>query len=179
MSIKLSILIPFSTNHIPHLDSLMTTLKPQLVDEVEVITDGSMEYNIGVKRQKMLELAKGDYIVFIDADDHISNYYVSYILNALQSNPDCVGISGIYTTNNTNLEFWHISKDYGYWHTKDGVYLRTPNHISPVRRELALQAGFPEIERGEDAEYSRRLYPLLKTEVKISGNLYHYDYWIK
>jgi len=99
------------------------------------------------------------------------------ILEAIQSNSDCIGISGIITTNGRDQRQWHISKEYGHWHTApDGTYLRTPNHISPVKRELALQAGFPEIPFGEDAEYSRRLLPLLKTETIIKENIYHYKY---
>ena len=71
---------------------------------------------------------------------------------------------------------WHISKDFGFWYEQRGVYYRTPNHISPVKRELALLAGFPEIAFSEDAEYSKRLLPHLKTEVKIPGILYYYRY---
>ena len=63
------------------------------------------------------------------------------------------------------------------WHQSGGIYYRTPNHISPVKRELALQAGFPEIAFGEDHEYSKRLLPLLKTETIIKENLYHYDFY--
>jgi hypothetical protein len=48
-----------------------------------------------------------------------------------------------------------------------------------VRRELALQAGFPEVAFAEDYEYSMRLLPLLKTEVLITEPMYHYDYWNK
>jgi hypothetical protein len=56
------------------------------------------------------------------------------------------------------------------------VYFRTPNHISPVRRELALQAGFPDVTYAEDREYSKRLLPLCKNEAKIKGSIYHYKY---
>jgi len=151
-----------------------------LLGYIEIISDDSMDYNIGTKRNKLLQQAKGEYIVFIDDDDQISHDYVSKILQACKSGFDCIGISGIITTNGSDKRQWHISKDYGRWYTgNDGTYFRTPNHISPVKRELALQAGFPEISFGEDAEYSRRLLPLLKTETKVEGNIYHYDYWQK
>lgn len=146
--------------------------------EVEVISDNSMAYNIGVKRNKLIGLAKGEYIVFIDDDDHISPDYVRLILEACETGTDCIGINGIITTNGLDKRQWFISKEYGRWFTgADGTYFRTPNHISPVKRELALQAGFPEISFGEDAEYSRRLLPLLRTETIISQPLYHYDFW--
>ncbi len=143
---------------------------------VEVISDDSMGYNIGTKRNKLLQQAKGEYIVFIDDDDTISPDYISKILEATTTNPNCIGISGLITTNGTDKRQWHISKDFGSWHESNKVYYRTPNHISPVRRELALQVGFPEIAHGEDYAYSMRLLPLLKSEVVVSGNLYFYNY---
>lgn len=144
---------------------------------VEIISNLHETDNVGKKRNDLLSHAKGDYIVFIDSDDTIAHSYVSEILKAIESGPDCVGINGIITTNDKDQRQWFISKEYKRWYTgKDGIYYRTPNHISPVRRELALQAGFPEIAHGEDAEYSRRLYPLLHNEVIIETPLYHYKF---
>lgn len=143
---------------------------------VEVLWDDSMDYNIGVKRNKLLERALGEYVAFVDDDDTVDVRYVAKILEAIKTKPDCVGISGVITTNGAKLRRWHISREYERWFEAGGVYYRTPNHISPVKRELALQAGFPEIAHGEDYEYSMRLLPLLKTEVRVVGNLYHYRF---
>lgn len=189
MDIKLSILIATMPHRKQVFLSLMGFLNDQiyskpdshqniyLLHPVEIISDSSLDYSIGIKRNKLLQMANGEYVVYIDDDDEITSNYVSLILEACKSGADCIGISGIITTNGHDKRQWHISKEYGHWHTApDGTYLRTPNHISPVKRELALQAGFPEIAFGEDAEYSRRLLPLLKTEVKIEQNIYHYKY---
>lgn len=162
--------------HLEKLAELRQILDPQLTPEVEVITDHSMSYNIGTKRNKLLSLACGKYIVMIDADDIISTDYVEKILQACKSNCDCIGISGVITTNGRNEMQWHISKDYMGWFERKNIYYRTPNHISPVKRELALAAGFPEIAFAEDHEYSMRLLPMLKTEIKIQGILYYYQY---
>jgi len=35
---------------------------------------------------------------------------------------------------------------------------------------------FPDQSNAEDREYSSRLNPFLKTEVKIDKSIYHYDY---
>lgn len=160
-------------------EELMLELSFQTVhfqDLVEIVTDDSLSYNIGAKRNRLLKKAMGDYVVFIDDDDHVHANYVELILNATETNPDCIGISGWITTNGQKEKNWHISKDFGRWFERNNVYYRTPNHISPVKRELALIAGFPEIPHGEDAEYSKRLLPMLKTEVKIKEQLYHYDF---
>lgn len=143
---------------------------------VEILVDSSMDYNIGVKRNKLLERSKGKYIVFVDDDDEVAPNYLKQICLATLHNPDCIGINGRISTDGVNQRQWRISKEYGSWYERNGVYYRTPNHISPVRRELALQAGFPEIAFGEDHGYSMRLLPLLKSEVIIPGNLYFYKY---
>lgn len=178
---KLSILIATMPHRQKMFSDLRYALETQVLlykyeNNVEIIYDASMNYNIGTKRNKLLELAKGDYIVFADDDDSVSGNYINEIMNATRSGCDCIGISGTITFNGTNRRQWHISKKYKRWHELNSIYYRTPNHISPVRRELALQAGFPEIAFGEDYEYSRRLFPLLKTEVVIPGDLYEYRY---
>lgn len=180
MEITLSILIATMPIRVVKLNSLWKMLEANGLNfpDVEVIVDNSMEYNIGTKRNKLLERATGDYITYIDDDDQIPSNYVQLILDACKLGSDCVGINGTITTNGHDLRKWFISREYGSWYTgAEGTYYRTPNHISPVKRELALQSGFPEISFGEDAEYSRRLLPLLKNETIITQPIYHYDYY--
>jgi glycosyltransferase involved in cell wall biosynthesis len=180
--LTLSILIATLPARLQKLDNLMIEVNRQCnpyPDQIEILIDPRIDINIGQKRNSLLQKAKGEYIVYIDDDDHIFPNYIWSIMQACSIGSDCIGISGIITTNGKNGKQWHISKEYKTWHTANGIYYRTPNHISPVKRELALQAGFPEIRFGEDAEYSRRLYPLLKTETIIKGNIYHYDFYDK
>lgn len=150
------------------------SLELQANEGLEILTDSSMAYNIGTKRNKLLQQARGEYVVFCDDDDLVTPDYVGKIFSGMGA--DCIGISGIMTVDGRDLRQWHISREYGSWHEKDGVFLRTPNHISPVRREIALKVGFPDIEHGEDYAYSMGLLPLLKTENKVEGNIYHYKY---
>ena len=179
MALTLSILIATIPSRLDQLDTLMIEVNKQcnpFIDQIEILIDPRIDINIGQKRNSLLQKSKGEYIVFIDDDDHIMPNYVWAIMQACSIGNDCIGISGIITTNGRNLRQWHISKEYGKWFESGTIYYRTPNHISPVKRELALQAGFPDIAFGEDYEYSKRLFPLLKTETIIKGNLYHYDY---
>lgn len=176
--IRLTILIATMPSRKEVFARLLNVLDGQLPMNgcVEILWDDSMDYNRGIKRNKLLARANGDYVVFIDDDDMVCKSYVRLILRAIESNPDAVGISGLITTNGKNPMQWHISKDYKCWHTKDKVYYRTPNHISPIRREIAQKAKFPDIHTAEDYEYSLRVLPLIKTEVKIRGNIYTYAY---
>lgn len=177
MALKLSILIPTTTSREKVIRGLLRNLNRQIAKyptEVELLINGHETDNVGKKRNDLLMQAKGTHCVFIDSDDQVSSDYVKLILKALKSDPDCVGISGIITTNGKNARQWHISKEYGTWYTKGRVYMRTPNHISPIRTELARKVMFPEISHGEDAVFSRNIHPLLKSEVIIKGNIYHY-----
>lgn len=183
MEVALSILIPTMPSRSESLKRLLSILGPQIIGnapvDLEINRDMQIfgnELNIGRKRNEMLKSARGEYIVFIDDDDEISPNYVSLILKAIESKPDCVAINGTITTNGNDERKWLISKQYSRWFTKNGIYYRTPNHISPVRRELALKAGFPEIVHGEDYIYSMRLLPMLKTETRIEEPIYKYLY---
>ena len=181
--IKLSILIATTSARSEKIKPLLAELQRQIFDRnrdnvVELIINANESDSIGKKRNDLLQMAKGQMVVFIDSDDMISRSYVTKILVIIDCCPnvDCIGINGIITTNGQNKRQWFISKDYGSWYEWDGVYYRTPNHISPIRRELALIAGFPETSFGEDAEYSRRVLHLLKNEEKITEPMYFYNY---
>lgn len=180
MEIALSILIPTTSARKEIIKPLLAELERQMSKkpgQVELIINEHETDCVGKKRNDLLLAAKGDYVVFIDSDDKIAPTYILVILCAIECEaPDCIGINGHMTTNGKNPVKWYISKEYKTWHTKDGVYLRTPNHISPVKREIALKAMFPEISFGEDHAYSMRILPFLQTESIISAPLYHYDY---
>jgi Glycosyl transferase family 2 len=144
-----------------------------------IIAKDNRTISTGAKRNLLLRLAKNDYVVSIDDDDYVYPYYVEEILKATQSNPDCVGTRGIYTNDGNQSTEWRLSKDYPNETISENgrhIYLRTTNHISPVKRLLALKAGYPDKSNAEDKEYSLRLNPLLKTEVHIQKVMYHYRY---
>ena len=49
-------------------------------------------------------------------------------------------------------------------------------HFNPVRRDLALSVGFPDIRFGEDKEYSDEVSKLCMNEYLIEQPLWHYRY---
>lgn len=177
---RLSILICTLTNRQNLLERLLKVIGKQDCKEIEILVesdDGQM--TIGAKRNKLLHRSTGDYIAFIDDDDLVSENYVSKILKALKSNPDCCGIEGTIHNEKKgwSRKFIHSIK-YNKWYDKnDGTnitYFRCPNHLSPVKRQLALATMFPEKDSGEDRDYSMRLRPLIKVESYIKGSIYSY-----
>ena len=109
---RLSIIIPYYNTE-KFTDELLAVLEPQITRDCEVILvdDGSDEpyvpyqedwvrvfrhkENKGVSAARNLGLkkAKGDYIVFIDSDDLVTDDYIEQIFHAIESNPDTVYIS--------------------------------------------------------------------------------------
>lgn len=176
---ELSICICTTSTRSEIIKPLLETISKQIVgydDMVEVLIDHHETNSVGQKRNDLLRLAKGKYVVAIDSDDEIADNYIYLVLQAIKSDADCIGICGWITTNGHNKRDWFISKAFINWHERDYKYYRTPNHISPIKRELALKAMFPEIRFGEDFEFSMRVLPYLKTEVQIIQPIYHYKY---
>ena len=175
MSKRLSILTATMHERNGIFRNIAKVLKAQSTPEVEMlaICDNG-ELSVGAKRNQLLEAAKGDYVCFVDDDDMISPFYTFGILSAIKDNPDCVGIEGIITSNGVGPKKFVHSVQYVDWFEKDDVYYRCPNHLNPIKREIALDTKFPEIYCGEDRDFSYRLAGKLKTEVYIKGPIYFY-----
>lgn len=181
--ILLSILICTIPSRQDMFKSLLANVQEQIFcskykGQVEIWHDDSINITTGAKRNILLEKANGQFSVFIDDDDLVSNDYIEKIVSCIENNPemDCIGIKGQIITNGNDIKEWEISKDFGRWFEDEKKYYRTPNHISPIRTALCLKVKFPDITIGEDSDFSKRIHPLLKTESKIDSHLYFYRY---
>jgi glycosyltransferase involved in cell wall biosynthesis len=175
MNKRLSILTVTMESRQAVFQNLARALKAQSNPQIEMLAnvdDGAK--SIGQKRNELLEAAKGDYVVFVDDDDMVSPYYTQGILKAIETNPDCVGIEGIITVECLGPKKFIHSVQYQDWFEENDVYYRCPNHLNPIKREIALDTKFPELYYHEDREFSFRLKGKLKTEVYIKGPLYYY-----
>lgn len=151
--------------------------------EVEILVNSDdKKSSTGSKRNELVGRAKGKYIVFIDDDDWVSDCYVSEFLKAFESNADCIAINGVMTTNGEKEVKWNLSKDNDnvtIWKGTKYRYLRKTNHITAVKRELALLAPFPDKSNAEDKAYSDAVNKYLKTEYVIEKPMYHYRFSTK
>jgi hypothetical protein len=175
------ILVPTMPHRKDLLDRLLAVLSPQMVDGVTFMTDDGPG-SIGVKRQRMVENSTGQYVAFVDDDDMISADYVSRILPCLAKSPDCVGITMHVKIDGRDWSPSPIFKHslqfrFNYhWQGQD----RTPHHLCPLKREMALKSRFSDKMWGEDYDFAMGLLPHLKTE-EWSGDdpLYFYEYLSK
>lgn len=145
--------------------------------EIRHLSDNKV-MTIGTKRQQLLTEARGQYVAFIDDDDSISEKYVELVLSALQAFPGATHCSlkgQIVMPGHPPQEFEHSTR-YTAWETVNGKHLRTPNHLNTVRRDLALNAGYPAVSWGEDKAFSDRLAQAqcLNLEAYIEPVLYFY-----
>lgn len=173
---KLSVLICT----LPSRYRLLRDLKSSIVQQtngfdIEILTDDG-KGSIGAKRQRLLLASTGDYVTFIDDDDDINPQYIKLIFAHLGT-CDVIGFEGEITTNGRNKKRFTISKEHPY-EEKGGVYYRHNNHLSPIRREIALAVGYKDISFGEDFDYAIRLKEsgLIKTEKYIYTPMYFYRY---
>lgn len=169
MSIRFSIIIP-CYNAEPYIHELLECLDKQMTDEAEVILidDGSKKplklkkdypwishfsrqknQGISVARNKGLELAKGEIINFLDADDMVSDNFISYILSRIDEEWDYMDLS------------WKSLEDDHFWFklNSDRDSLSNPSASTRVfRRSFIGDTRFPEKkDASEDEHFTRHL----------------------
>jgi glycosyltransferase involved in cell wall biosynthesis len=177
---RLSILICSLACRAEMLARLMARLSPQLTTDVEVIREiDNGEMTIGDKRNKLLDRATGDYVSMIDDDDLVADDYIPRILSALENNPDCVGFRSARYLNGERIgtcTYSLQSKRMIEQFDKDGQrqFVRTPGHLTPIKREHVLATRFMPWCTGEDRDMEKRILPRLKTESFIDAELYDY-----
>ena len=185
---RLSILICSLPDRKTYLKRLKNCLKPQLRNEVEILVDFADrgEKTVGQKRNDLLKQSTGEYVCFIDDDDFVSDNYVEKIIKATDSKPDVVGFNTIImfdgvhprkVKNTLGNEKWTHDIGKVPWDMTQHpiIYYRSPGHLTPVKREIALQISFPSINDQEDKFYAYGVSNQCKEEVYIDDYLYFYD----
>lgn len=180
---RLSILICTLVGREEKLDRLLSCLRQQKTNDIEILVESDNgENSTGFKRNKLIERAKGDYICFIDDDDLVSSNYVSRILSSLSSDPDCVGfkVDKIDETSVTTMQLikslMTFKTGYFWSYVNDEIptQLMIPDHLTPIKREYALKCKFKDISKAEDTFYSFEILKYLNTEIFIDEVLYYY-----
>lgn len=144
-----------------------------------IFEEDEKQMSIGAKRQKLLDRVKSDYMVYFDSDDFPKEGYVSKIMKALESQPDCVGFKIAMTTDGAKPETCIHSLSNPEW-THDGKnYLRNVTHFNPIKTSIAKHVGFKDIRFGEDKIYSDAVSKLCKQEVFVDDYLFNYRYSTK
>jgi len=178
---RLSILMPAMAdrNWVSLADKLHT--QAAACKGVEFLLDvDSGKVTSGIKRQRLAESARGDYIAFVDDDDDVSDDYAASLLSRLTYKPDVVTFDLEQTTNGVpkNTQSFGLSHTEGT-RTSDGMQLMQANHLCAWRRDLALSVAWdPRLGYADDQIWYRPLLGSIETakESHIPRVLYRYDF---
>jgi len=178
---SLAILICTLPERFEKLKRLKNILEPQVErfkDQVQIVcNDAGRSIPTGTKRNLLIEQTSSDYFCFIDDDDWVHSYYVDEIVKAMESSPDVITFCGWITTNGHSRVNWQIKLGNRY-EERNGMYYRFPNHLAVMKRELVRHIKFPDVWKEEDYQWAVQIHnrKLLKSEVHIPLELYHYDF---
>jgi hypothetical protein len=179
---ELSVLIPTLTERKEKFDQLRSHLLAQIHQhslhaKVELLWfEDDRQRSVGAKRNSLVARASGRFVVFIDDDDEVDPEYLPTLVQILEEHYDidCVGFLGEMTWAGQSPEPTIYSLKYLSPATlgqRPGfrVHLRPPQHLNPIRREIALRFPFPNLNYGEDAVRSQAL-----VEAKVLHREYFY-----
>ena len=176
MNIQLSILTPTIPSRKEQLSKLSEKIAKQSNDlAVEHLSFAdNRTRTIGAKRQALLDIARGEYIAFVDDDDDIEPDYVSEILLAIQQGPDVITFeqNSYYNGAFSKVVFGLNNRDEPF--QPNGITLRAPWHVCVWKRELVKTCQFGESNYGEDIIWSRQARARIKTSLHIDKTLCTY-----
>ena len=178
---ELSILILTLPTRIDSYSNLIRTLNQQviennLLDKVQILSlCDTKEISVGEKRNILLNKSIGRYVCFIDDDDLIATDYLIKIISAISSNSDVITFCGEYIENGQTTPF-SISTIHRGNYNHPNLFHRLPNHLCPVKREIAVSCLFTDKNYGEDSDYAERINQHIKNEFHIQDKLYFYMY---
>ena len=132
--------------------------------------------SIGEKRNNLITLAKGDYVVFIDDDDMVSDDYVELMLAAQRNKPDVITFQSEYTEDGRNPKpvYYDIKFQRDVDH-KDS-FDRMPDQKCCWRREIAEKIGFINANMFEDRKFAMGACKLAHTQAKINKTIYFHQF---
>lgn len=176
-AVLLSILVPTVPGREHKLVKLLANLDPQIAkrDDVEMLVlRDNRGMTIGEKRNRMLAIARGTYVAFVDDDDEVTSDYVASIVPRLAEDPDVVCFDVVVNGHGAPKTCY-----YGLALHDQNLpdrYHRKPNHLMVWRREIATSVPFPSVKTGEDTAWANEICGRADKEVRIAKTLYSYNY---
>lgn len=130
--------------------------------------------SIGAKRQALADIARGEYIAFVDDDDDISDDYVASLLAATQTGADVITFRqrAIYNGRESEIVFGINNPEEQF--NDNGITLRAPWHVCAWKRELVAGCLFGESNYKEDLVWCHQARRRIRTAHHINKVLHTY-----
>jgi hypothetical protein len=130
--------------------------------------------SIGAKRQALVDIARGEYIAFVDDDDDISPDYVERLLKATKTGADVITFRqrAIYNGMESEVHFGINNQDGPF--NPGGITLRAPWHVCAWKRERVQGCLFSESNYGEDLAWCLQARRRARTAHHIDAVLHTY-----
>lgn len=184
-NILLSILVPTIPNRITYfyprlMNDLLNQIKEYNNIELIALFDNKKR-TIGKKRQEMINMVQGKYIVFIDDDDRISSDYIREIMFAINLNidVDCIVFNTETCINHSSTK---VLCKYGIEFEKNGYINKTntewrgkPAHTMVWKSDIVKSHQYNNLAHGEDVDWVYKAYKDIKKQHRIDKVLYYYD----
>ena len=140
-----------------------------------VICIDNKKMRVGEKRNFLMSLARGDYFVFVDDDDMVTEDYVRYLLKGIEKGNDVIVFDVEISINGGKYKKVFYDADFYFDFDMPNSYRRIPNHIMCWNRKIAKEK-FPRINMGEDAKWAKKMQRHIKSQTKIEKTLYYYNF---
>lgn len=115
---------------------------------------------VGAKRNKLLSIADGEFVAFVDDDDQVSDDYVDTLLRYCDLGIDCVTIGVDYYQDGRNKKVYDYTfkTNINFRDEKTGVPTagRMPDHLCLWKKDIATRIQFPEMNLSEDRIWSEK-----------------------
>ena len=130
--------------------------------------------SIGAKRQALADIARGQYIAFVDDDDDVAPDYVESLLKAAETGADVITFRqrAIYNGLESEVHFGANNQDSAF--NPGGITLRAPWHVCAWRRERVEGCLFGESNYGEDLVWCQQARKRIRTAHHIDKVLHTY-----
>jgi hypothetical protein len=172
----LSILTPTIPGRERQLQSLQWRIEEQIGGQAveHLILSDNRKRSIGAKRQALLDIARGQYIAFVDDDDDIADSYVDELLKAAASGADVITFlqGATYNGQQSVVDFQLGQGDHGF--VPGGITNRDAWHVNAWRRSRVAHCQFGESNYGEDLTWCQQARRMAQTTVHIPKILHFY-----
>jgi glycosyltransferase involved in cell wall biosynthesis len=136
------------------------------------------EVSIGMKRERLLQGAKGKYVAFIDDDDEITDAYIEDLREMIRGNYHVMRLYGQMSQYNF-IHSIEMSLQTPMASSEDPPrFQRPPNHLNPMMADVAKFVHYKNAVHGEDLDWAITLLKngFLSYEYRREPIQVHYIY---